>query len=411
MVTTELGNGSQALEPKAIQKCKRCKEIEALVIVRQESLCSECFDKYVRSKYIKRMESFRVRYAPNDTGVIVPTQTTLLVPLSFGVSSIALLNLISNQLKAQRQRSNGQTGYNCLVIHVDESCVDPSVPSQESINAVQERFSDIGTFRALSVEDIYDFRNVAREIELDHGLDEEKGGSDAFDKKEALMHLLSSLSSTTSRMDILSILRTRLIVEVAKKEGCAAVLWGDSTTRLAQKTLAETAKGRGFSIPWQTSDGDSPFGIEFRYPVRDLLKSELVNYVSIPLPTSPKPLLPLCVAYSSDAKHTVANAASGRNITIDELMIQYFNGIETQYPSIVANVVSTAGKLKPLRRPAGINISCKICGLPGDGAGGDITLSALTLNAVDSVDAKSSMCYGCARSMHGSGVYDWPLEP
>lgn len=116
----------------------------------------------------------------------------------------------------------------------------------------------------VNIEDIYDFRNVAREVELDHGVDEEKGGSDTFDKKEVLMHLLSSLPSTTSRMDILSILRTRLIVEIAKKEGCAAVLWGDSTTRLAQKTLAETAKGRGFSIPWQTADGDSPFGM---YPL------------------------------------------------------------------------------------------------------------------------------------------------
>lgn len=39
MVTTELENGVRALELKAIQKCKRCKEIDALVIVRQESLC------------------------------------------------------------------------------------------------------------------------------------------------------------------------------------------------------------------------------------------------------------------------------------------------------------------------------------------------------------------------------------
>lgn len=411
MVTAEPENGVRALEIKAAQKCKRCKEADALVIVRQESLCSECFDKYVRSKYIKRMESFRVHYAPNDTGVIVPTQTVLLVPISFGVSSTALLNLISNQLKDQRQRSNGQTGYSCLVIYVDESCVDPAVPPQESIKPVQERFPDIGTFRAVRIEDIYDFRNAAREVELEHGVDEEKGGSDTFDKKEALMRLLSSLPSTTSRMDILSILRIRLIVEIAKREGCAAVLWGDSTTRLAQKTLSETAKGRGFSIPWRTADGDSPFGIEFRYPVRDLLKNELVNYVSIPLPTSPEPLLPLCAAYSPEAKHTAANAASGRNITIDELMIQYFDGIEAQYPSIVANVVSTVGKLKPLRRPTGI-ANCKICGLPGDGAGEDITLSALTLNAVaDPGNAKSSMCYGCARAMHGAGTYDWPLEP
>jgi cytoplasmic tRNA 2-thiolation protein 2 len=155
-------------------------------------------------------------------------------------------------------------------------------------------------------------------------------------------------------------------------------------------------------------------GIKFHYPIRDLLKSELVNYVSLTLPGSPEPLLPLCIAYSAQPKHSAANVVSGRNITIDELMTQYFEGIETQYPSIVANVVKTAGKLQPLRGNRD-GESCRICGLPGDGAGEDMTLSALTLNARVSGGGKlekgSQMCYGCARSTHGAAPYDWPLEP
>lgn len=123
------------------------------------------------------------------------------------------------------------------------------------------------------------------------------------------------------------------------------------------------------------------------------------------------PLLPLCVAYSAQPRHSAASAASGRNITIDELMAQYFESIETQYPSIVANVVKTAGKLQPLRGNAD-GEACSICGLPGDGAGGDMALSALTLNAGAGPGNKSSaMCYGCARSTHGAAPYDWPLEP
>lgn len=96
-------------------------------------------------------------------------------------------------------------------------------------------------------------------------------------------------------------------------------------------------------------------------------------------------------------------------------MAQYFESIETQYPSIVANVVKTAGKLQPLRGSAA-GESCSICGLPGDGAGGDMALSALTLNAAgpdggDRSSEGSGMCYGCARSTHGAAPYHWPLEP
>lgn len=121
------------------------------------------------------------------------------------------------------------------------------------------------------------------------------------------------------------------------------------------------------------------------------------------------------MAYSAQPRHSAANAASGRNITIDELMTQYFESIETQYPSIVANVVKTAGKLQPLRGNAD-GETCRVCGLPGDGAGGDMALSALTLNAGADADhggnnKKSGMCYGCARSAHGAAPYDWPLEP
>lgn len=213
---------------------------------------SECFDKYVRSKCIKRMESYRVRYPPD------PSPRTLLLPTSFGVSSTTLLHLIDTQLKTQLERS-GRTGFSLLVVHIDETCIDPSLPPRTHIDALQKRFPDVGRYTAVGIEDIYDFRNIAREVELEAGVDEEKGHS-GFDKEDAVRRLLSALPSPTSRMDILSILRTRLVVEIAKREGCEAVLWGDTTTRLAEKTLSETAKGRGFSVPWRTAEGESPFG-------------------------------------------------------------------------------------------------------------------------------------------------------
>ncbi|KAL0633330.1 Cytoplasmic tRNA 2-thiolation protein 2 [Maublancomyces gigas] len=408
MAATDPENGLRDRGEPAIQKCKRCRENTAVVVVRQENLCCECFDKYVRSKCIKRMETYRVRYP--DTA-----PRTLLLPVSFGISSTTLLYLLCGQLARQSSQA-GRTGFSLLIVHVDETCIDSSLPPRSHLDALRSRFPDAGHYTAVGIEDIYQFRNAAREVELAAGVDEEKAHG-GFDAREAVRNLLGALASPTSRTDVLAVLRTRLVVEIAKREGCEGVLWGDTTTRLAEKTLGETAKGRGFSIPWRTADGDSPFGVKFHYPLRDLLKSELVNYVSLSLPASREPLLLLCAAYSAQPKHSAASAASGRNITIDELMTQYFESIETQYPSIVANVVRTAGKLQPLRGSADGG-HCMICGLPGDGAGGDMTLSALTLNAGADEGEKprngnkrSDMCYGCARSTYGAASYDWPLEP
>lgn len=292
MAATDPENGLRDRGEPAIQKCKRCRENTAMVVVRQENLCwcvvlpcgggrdapphryqkknsesdrikkkgkkkltpssSECFDKYVRSKCIKRMETYRVRYP--DT-----TPRTLLLPVSFGISSTTLLYLLCGQLARQSSQA-GRTGFSLLIVHVDETCIDSSLPSRSHLDALRSRFPDAGHYTAVGIEDIYQFRNAAREVELAAGVDEEKAHG-GFDAREAVRNLLGALASPTSRMDVLAVLRTRLVVEIAKREGCEGVLWGDTTTRLAEKTLGETAKGRGFSIPWRTADGDSPFGM------------------------------------------------------------------------------------------------------------------------------------------------------
>jgi cytoplasmic tRNA 2-thiolation protein 2 len=208
--------------------------------------------------------------------------------------------------------------------------------------------------------------------------------------QQKLDHLLLSLPSASSRSDMISILRTRLLVEMAKANYCESILWGDSTTRLAEKTLAETAKGRGFSLPWQVTDGLSPFGVRFNYPLRDLLKKELITYATLISP----PLTDLVIP-QSPASPIVA---SSKSTTIDDLMTQYFESVEENYPSIVANVVRTSSKLRPHHVE---NDKCSVCDLPVQhnarglfGWGGD--------QGDTTAEHKDSMCYGCARSTLGS---------
>lgn len=283
----------------------------------------------------------------------------------------------------------GRTSYDLLIAHVDLG-----------INHLQEShmLDQLEKLKGRFPNHIYISTCLQDALDLD--IDWEALGLGNFkvqkfdSDEERLRVLFSSVSSATSRADIVSTLLTRLLVHVAKENHCESILFGDSTTRLAEKTLTETAKGRGFSLPWQVSDGVSPYGIAFQYPLRDLLKKELVMFSSL----SSSPLNDLIVYQSP----SIEVSASAKSTTIDDLMAQYFESVEENYPSIVANVVRTSSKLKaPVI--AGNPVTCGLCKLPvaknTDGIygwGGDQgSFARPTVLESD----HGILCYGCARSI------------
>jgi cytoplasmic tRNA 2-thiolation protein 2 len=344
--------------------------------------------RYINTKVIKRMENFRVR---NST---IDTPRLFLLPVSFGVSSMALLHLLDGQLQGQLSRMN-RTGYELLVAHVN---MPSAAPTGEYFKKLEERYPRY-TFSSVDLAEIFGYPSSILETLGESDLSSAPSGLDGqASNRDKLDHLLASLPSATSRTDVLGILRTRLLVEIAKEKGCEGILWGDSTTRLAEKTLAETAKGRGFALPWQLSDGSSPHGLTFKYPLRDLLKKELLTYVSLVEP----PLTPFVNAGQ------VSRASNFKSTTIDDLMTNYFESVEESFPSIVANVVRTSSKLGA-NQPLDGGERCGICEMPimkGTGGlhgwGGDQQDRAHLNDSNGHVAEK--LCYGCARSTLGAVV-------
>jgi len=283
-----------------------------------------------------------------------------------------------------------RAAYELFVVHID---LFLEAKDREKSAALLEQYKQrfprhtylsLGLEEALSLEDIdwkaLDLATPAIESQVSNS--------------QRLQDILASVGSATSRADIAATLLTRLLVDVGKKHDCESILFGDSTTRIAERTLAETAKGRGFSLPWQVSEGKSPYGIGFNFPLRDLLKKELVAFTYLTCP----PLNDLVIYQASQS----TLSASAKTTTIDDLMAQYFETVEENYPSIVANVVRTTSKLKPSNSAA---TSCTFCGLPvaegTDGIsswGGDQSLSTRVGTRSDS---DSILCYGCARSING----------
>ncbi|KAF2008386.1 cytoplasmic tRNA 2-thiolation protein 2 [Aaosphaeria arxii CBS 175.79] len=375
------------VEGIAEKACRRCKDNSAVLVVRLEPLCRDCFNRYVQTKAIKRMETFRVRNSAPDQ------QRKILLPVSFGVSSVSLLHILDTHLKTQ-QAKTGRTGYSLVVFFVDTSSIDEKSPNPELLKRLQESYPD-HTYVSVALQDLVAHIPPGDPLlELVPAL-----GLENTPTLERFSTLVNSLTSATARADVLSTLRTRLIVERAKLAGCEGILWGDSTTKLAEKTLSETAKGRGFSLPWQILDGESPFGIGFHYPLRDVLKKELASYVELSDPS-------LSTFVHEGSTLATQASMSSKNTTIDDLMKQYFESVEENFPSIVANVVRTTGKLEA-SEVAQSDPRCSLCKMPVvqgrfgiHGWGGDQQDGLLPAGA----DTATGLCYGCTRSMPRSTV-------
>lgn len=341
--------------------CVECKERGGDLNIRNRRLCVECFSRYVNSKVLKRMESYRFKALDEDQ------KRRLLVPLSGGVSSLVLLQVLDTQLKRQIANRN-KTAYDLIIAHVVPLDQSAAVISDQQLTRLAQRFSNHEFLPSFALPTSLSFDEHIEEDLRNVGCErrDQEPDVDFFNR------IMSSATSVTTRTDLQSILLQRLIVAIAKVHGCDSIIWGHSDSRLAAMTLADVAKGRGGSVASTIADGLSPFGINFNHPLRDLYKTELEIYAS----TLPEPLTEASTA--SDG--AILHPPSLRNTAIDSLLTDYINTQGIKYPSIMANVVRTGGKLEV--RPND-NV-CRLCVQP-------------TLNSGSPSSPVPSLCYGCTR--------------
>lgn len=307
------------------------------------------------------METFRVRNVADGQ------PRKVLLPMSLGVSSVSLLHILHDHIEGQI-RKTGRAGYSLHVVHV----------------ALDEgEGPDLQPFEARYP------RHMFSTILLD-GNDTVVQNSRLADSD--LSGLISSISTPSSRKDIQVVALRKRLVDEAHRLECDAILWGDTTTSLAEKILAETAKGRGFTLPWLTNDGESPLGLPFYFPMRDVLRKELLPFADF---------VGLGGEYvqGNGSLETTA-PVSMKNATIDDLMKDYFQSVEENYPSVVANVVRTSGKLHAGAGSEGLT-SCSLCGMPfdaslEDGTAGQAAQAEGTSNTLD-------LCYGCNQTLLPAG--------
>lgn len=383
--------------------CKRCSSAAAPFRLRTDPTCRDCYIQYVSLKLTKRLNKLHVATRVSRQ----LTTRRYLAGLSLGPSSSALVQLLDATARRHDERK-GSSPFTPLAVHVDTdlSSAATTSPSPASIlvDEFRRRFPHV-EFACVPLSDVLGVNTVDwSSLPLPPFTSQEPPST-------RLQRLFDTLPTVTSRADVLRHLVRHLLAHAALSRSCSALLLGHSTTALAALTLSEVASGRGFAVPWQINDGpctvttytssSSPEesagekrSLPVYYPLREVFRNELVQYIDL------VPSLQGLVPASQMTIGGGGSVVSYKDLSIDEVMARYFDGVEDSFSGIVANVVRTAGKLDRVAAAAG-DESCGSCGMTLDEFGDSTWAGELGDELDEDADAGGKLCYGCKRSIHG----------
>ncbi|KAL7814963.1 hypothetical protein V8C44DRAFT_348544 [Trichoderma aethiopicum] len=379
----------------ASRPCLRCKNPDAPYELRNVAACQDCFIDYVDSKAVKRLTVLQRETRTSSR----PEPRRYVAGLSFGPCSTVLTQILDKQARYHASRK-GSSPFEPLVVHIDTDLSNNNntstddTPAQRLLAKYRERFPNV-SFECVHLSKVLSLKTIdwtALPVAVSAGEDD----------TERLRQFFSSLPSVTSRADCLRLFVRHLLLGVAMERSYSALLLGHSTTALASLTLSEVANGRGFAVPWQINDGaftvctygqDEAGKVQFPifYPLREILKAEVVTYLST-TPSSVRDLVPA----ESGAPSSVV---SHKDQSIEEVMARYFEGVEGPYAGIVTNVVRTAGKLDRLVTSR----YCRLCGITLDEEGDSTWAGELGDDPAEGGGSfdMGKLCYGCKRSLGG----------
>ncbi|KAH6627623.1 hypothetical protein F5144DRAFT_593817 [Chaetomium tenue] len=392
------------VEGSLSRPCMKCRVQEATLDSRSQPVCRDCFAKFIAAKCIKQTGILgKETRLPLPTTGGPPTGTRhYMVGLSLGVSSTVLLHLLSENIEFQLARGRNAP-FDLTVVHIDTTTTTtvttPSPAVEEALTRYRTRYPRF-TFHRTPLSSTTPTPSTATP---------------------------TPLPTAASRSDVTRQLTRRALLEQARARGCQALLLGHSTTALAELTLAEAAKGRGFALPWLVKDGVAPVGgkrkglgggggegrengdggrnedgeeeeeagkgVLVYHPLRDALRKELVIYAGLVEP----PLTDLVWETKDDA---AAAVVSHKDLSIEEVMGRYFAEVEESYPSVVANVARTTGKLVRAGEGEAGGEWCGLCGMPLDEDGDERWRGELGIQE-RSDTGTGRLCYGCERSTAG----------
>lgn len=387
----------------------------------------------MRGKQRKQMldERYKVKY-----GQVLERLGTqkVLLPVSFGASSLVLLDMIASLLQEQNLAHKGKQGFELVVLHLDnnEQMKNGEEPGSseklklelsQKLKEITEKYLPVQIkSKVLSIDEIDVDEYIRISVSNEFDVFKQYLGDENPMHKLTISELLHFSPSKSLRADLLATIYADLIFRTATREGCQTVLFGHSMTRLATEVISLTVKGRGLSIHKAIADGPRQYGkhaVHVIFPLRDVLYAEVQAILK----------------YSDKIKEHVVELSEEtkivKNMTVQALTSQYFENLDaTGYSSTASTVVKTAEKLGG---PKEAKVAeCEVCG-------GDIhqdphewlrNITVANAAPLDTEEERNyarmyeselleaslagdrmTVCYGCTVTLAGTGSgFVWPTR-
>lgn len=342
--------------------CKRCNVSEAVVKSRKEIFCKECFTKFITLKLRKMLMSketesvFKVIYDPKNPQrerEFNPPNCKVLLPCSFGSSSLTVLHILVDYLKEQHSQHK-KYGFKLevLTLYCDEEQLIKYKAIIEKLKSMQDFqiSSDFLKFTLLDVNRYFlDNNNTAvLTIGEDYATQESVSPEtrNSMSLTESLQNAFPTNKLVTSKQDLLDIFTQNIIkVYYNSDPKFKQLLWGSSMTKIADQVISNVVKGRGASIAKELE-----FGM---YPLTDVFLSEIDAYFLLHFRDTYEELLyhyvpqpTLFLNKDTEYCDIPCNEVLAKNAkTINQFAREYFDSIEGDYSNVISTVVRTALKL------------------------------------------------------------------
>ncbi|XP_030060447.1 cytoplasmic tRNA 2-thiolation protein 2 isoform X2 [Microcaecilia unicolor] len=357
------------------QKCMKCKECSAVLIIRVgDAFCKACFKEYFVHKFRAMLGKKRLIY---------PGEKVLLA-LSGGPASSSMLQQVQEGLSWEAGK---KLRFVPGLVHIDEGAVrGQNLKDREKMVAEVELVLKRSGFpyQIIFLEEVFNLpSSVVRwdSKNIPSVADDYKAAVDGFlcrhtqlknaesgirtcstgagvqaklaelsikepeptastrtlrlpsaQSTQALNQLFDSVTSLTAKEELLHTLRSHLLIHTARAQGYSKVMLGDSCTRLAVKFLTNISLGRGAFLAMDTGFSDGRYGdVVLVRPMREYSLKEISAYNEMfGVPTFFSPAL---------------NSKPSEKGSIHQLTETFINKLQSDFPSTVSTVFRTSEKL------------------------------------------------------------------
>jgi len=291
--------------------CCKCHVEESVIVIGTSGkFCTKCFKAY----YVHK---FRASLGKNP---VVRHGQSVALAFSGGLASASLLQLLRDGLDPTLPK---RFKFSVCVIFICDSST-----TQEQKQKVVEQVAAVDfECHVVQLEEIllYDYLGRKR-----------NNRAAESDLQTTWQTICSLLRNDTIREEFLHRMRCRLLSIKGKELGIDHILLGESSSRLAVKTMQNVVLGRGASIHDESSfmgfEGYKEIGVGFLRPLKDISAKEIAIYNS------------LCKIKSIFISNI--STLQDANSSIQNLTEQFLLNLSAGFPATETTVYRTANKIK-----------------------------------------------------------------